>query len=61
MEKKNEYFFMNNDLRYSACNNFGIYVYIYKFYFQVRESAAETLCGFLHCEYFKITEQLLVS
>lgn len=26
---------------------------------EVRESAAETLCGFLHCEYFKITEELL--
>ncbi|XP_054706567.1 LOW QUALITY PROTEIN: proteasome activator complex subunit 4-like [Uloborus diversus] len=26
---------------------------------EVRESAAETLCGFLHCEYFKISEEFL--
>ncbi|GIY87913.1 proteasome activator complex subunit 4 [Caerostris extrusa] len=26
---------------------------------EVRESAAETLCGFLHCEFFKISDELL--
>ncbi|CAL1268748.1 unnamed protein product [Larinioides sclopetarius] len=26
---------------------------------EVRESASETLCGFLHCEYFKLTDDLL--
>ncbi|GFT37520.1 proteasome activator complex subunit 4 [Nephila pilipes] len=26
---------------------------------EVRESASETLCGFLHCEYFKISDELL--
>ncbi|GFW26343.1 proteasome activator complex subunit 4 [Trichonephila clavipes] len=26
---------------------------------EVRESASETLCGFLHCEFFKISDELL--